>query len=230
MMKLRLLTAALAATILLAGSVFAQTTPAPNKNDLSYALGYQTGLDLNEMGEPVDINTVIKALQDSYAKKDPAVPMAQLRTALEALQKRTSERNKAAYDKAAVDNKAKSDQFLAQNKTKAGVQALPGGIQYRVIEAGSGPKPTQASTVQLEFSGPFPLGQRPAEARAAQQIPSVKVSEIKMQGMRDVLTQMPAGAKWEIVLPSDKAYGNDPRSEFPPNLAVVFEIKLISVK
>lgn len=230
MMKLRLLTAALAATTLLASSAFAQTTPAPNKNDLSYALGYQTGLDLNEMGEPIDLNTVIKALQDSYAKKDPAVPVAQLRTALEALQKRTSERNKAAYDKAAVDNKAKSDQFLAQNKTKAGVQTLPSGIQYRVIEAGSGAKPNASSTVQLEFSGPFPLGQRPAQARPAQQIPSVKVSEIKMQGMRDVLTQMPAGAKWEIVLPSDKAYGNDPRSEFPPNLAVAFEIKLVSVK
>ena len=229
-MKLRLLTAALAATTLLASSAFAQTTPAPNKNDLSYALGYQTGLDLNEMGEPIDINTVIKALQDSYAKKDPAVPGAQLRTALEALQKRTSERNKAAYDKAAIDNKAKSDQFLAQNKTKAGVQTLPSGIQYRVIEAGSGAKPNASSTVQLEFSGPFPLGQRPAEARPAQQIPGVKVSEIKMQGMRDVLTQMPAGAKWEIFLPSEKAYGNDPRSEFPPNLAVVFEIKLVSVK
>jgi peptidylprolyl isomerase len=229
-MKLRLLAATLAAMTLVAGSAFAQTTPAPNKNDLSYALGYDLGRNLVESGEAVDVNTVIKALQEGYGKKDPTVPVAQLRTAVETMQKRQAEKAKAAFDKAAVENKAKSDQFLAQNKAKTGVQTLPSGVQYRVIEAGSGAKPTQSSAVQIEFSGPFPLGQHPQEARPAQQIPSVKVSEIEMQGMRDVLTQMPTGAKWEVALPPEKAYGADPRTGFPPNLAVVFEIKLIAIK
>ncbi|RZA32392.1 MAG: FKBP-type peptidyl-prolyl cis-trans isomerase [Lysobacteraceae bacterium] len=229
-MKLRLLAATLAAMSLVAGSAFAQTTPAPNKNDLSYALGYDLGRNLVESGEAVDVNTVIKALQEGYAKKEPTVPVAQLRTAVETMQKRQGEKAKAAFDKAAVENKAKSDQFLAQNKAKAGVQTLPSGVQYRVIEAGSGAKPTASSTVQLEFTGPFPLGQRPQQARPAQQIPSVKVSEVEMQGMRDALTQMQSGAKWEITLPSEKAYGNDPRTGFPPNLAVVFEVKLVSIK
>ena len=51
-----------------------------------------------------------------------------------------------------------------------------------------------------------------------------------MPAMREVLLQMPAGSKWEIVLPPDMAFGNDPRTRFPPNVAVVFEVKLLSVK
>ena len=58
----------------------------------------------------------------------------------------------------------------------------------------------------------------------------MKVSEIEMPAMREVLLQMPAGSKWEVTLPADKAYGADPRTPFPPNVAVQFEIKLISVK
>ena len=110
------------------------------------------------------------------------------------------------------------------------VQSLPSGVQYRVIEAGKGAKPPQASTVQLEVAGPFPYGQRPTEARPAQQIPSIKVSEVEMKAMRETLLQMPAGSKWEVTLPPDQAYGADPRTPFPPNVAVQFEIKLVSVK
>jgi len=149
---------------------------------------------------------------------------------VETLQKRLAEKAKAEFDRMAAENKTKSDAFLAQNKGKAGVKMLPSGAQYRVIENGTGAKPTMASTVQLEVAGPFPWGERPQQARPASQIPAVKVSEIEMAAMREALMQMPAGSKWEITLPPDKAYGADPRSGFPPNVAVQFEVKLVSVK
>jgi len=79
-------------------------------------------------------------------------------------------------------------------------------------------------------AGPYPFGQRPTEARPAQPIPSIKVSEVEMKAMRETLLQMPAGSKWEITLPPDQAYGADPRTGFPPNVAVQFEVKLVSVK
>ena len=176
---------------------------------------------------------MVKGLQDALAKKQPAITADQLKPALEAFQKREQARAqqaKAQYDKAAAENKTKSDQFLAQNKAKPGVQTLPSGVQYRILETGTGAKPTQASNVQLEVAGPFPFGQRPEQARPAQQIPSIKVSEVEMAAMREVLLQMPAGSKWEVALPADKAYGADPRTPFPPNVAVVFEIKLVAIK
>ena len=95
--------------------------------------------------------------------------------------------------------------------------------------AGSMYGPTQASEVTVEFLGPFAYGQRPAQVPAPQRS-SVKVSQIEMPAMREVLQQMPAGSKWEVVLPPDKAFGADPRTGFPPNVAVTFELKLVSVK
>ena len=236
-MKLRLLAASLAALTLVAGSAFAQTTPAPNKNDLSYALGYDLGRNLVESGEAVDINTVIKALQEGYGKKEPTVAVTQLRTAVEDMQKRQMEKAKAAFDKASAENKTKSDAFLAQNKAKAGVQSLPGGVQYRVLEAGSGAKPNQASEVTLQYKGALTDGRvfvdtfspQPGQTTAPAPM-AIKVSEIPLVGLRDALLQMPAGARWEVVLPADKAYGNTPQSPVGPNQAVVFDVKLISSK
>ena len=233
-MKLRPIAVAIAA-LALAGSAFAQDTTS-EKGKLSYYFGYDYGNNLAELqgrGEQIDAASVVKGLQDALAKKQPAITADQLKPALEAFQKREQARAqqaKAQYDKAAAENKTKSDQFMAQNKAKAGVQTLPSGVQYRVIETGKGARPTQASTVQLEVAGPFPFGQHPDPARPAQQIPSIKVSEVEMAAMREVLLLMPAGSKWEVALPPDKAYGADPRLPFPPNVAVVFEIKLVAIK
>jgi peptidylprolyl isomerase len=226
-MKLRLIAAA--AALFLAGNAVAQDTSS-EKGKLSYALGYDLGRNAVESGEQVDINTVIKGLQDGYAKKQPSVPVEQLKVAVQNMQKRQAERAKAEWDKAAAENKTKSDSFIAQNKAKAGVKALPSGVQYRVIETGTGAKPTMASTVQLEVAGPYPFGIRPQQARPAGQVPGMKVSEIEVAAMREVLQQMPAGSKWEVTLPADKYMGNNPQTGFPPNMAVQFEIKLVSVK
>lgn len=228
-MKLRLIAAAVAALALTAGNAVAQDTSS-EKGKLSYALGYDLGRNAVESGEQVDVNTIVKGLQDGYAKKQPSVPVDQLRTAVQNMQKRQQDKAKAEWDKAAAENKTKSDAFITANKAKAGVKALPSGVQYRVIDAGAGAKPTQASTVALEVAGPFPFGERPAQARPANAIPSIKVSEIEMAAMREVLLQMPTGAKWEVTLPSAQAYGADPRTPYPPNVAVQFEIKLVSVK
>ena len=228
-MKLRLIAAAVAALALTAGNAVAQDT-STEKGKLSYALGYDLGRNAIESGEQVDVNTIVKGLQDGYGKKQPAVPVEQLRTAVQNMQQRQQAKAKAAWDKAAAENKTKSDTFLTQNKAKAGVKSLPSGVQYRVVENGTGAKPTQTNTVQLEVAGPYAWGERPQQARPAQNIQAIKVSEIEMPAMREALLQMPAGSKWEITLPPDKAYGADPRTPFPPDVAVQFEVKLVSVK
>lgn len=230
-MHSRLLAAtALAALSLSAIGVASAQDLTSDKGKLSYALGYQLGRETAESGEVLDVATMTKAVQDGYAKKDPAVPVDQMRTVYQAMQQRLQAKAKAEFDKAAAENKTKSDAYLAQNKAKAGVKTLPSGVQYRVVETGTGAKPTPASSVELEVSGPYPWGQQPTPAPAAQKMASTKLSEIEMPAIREVLAMMPAGSKWEIVLPPEKAFGNDPRSPFPPNVAVQFEIKLVSVK
>lgn len=231
-MKLRLLAATVAALTLVSGFAQAQDTTS-EKGKLSYYFGYRFGSDLAASGEQVDMATVYKAMQDAYAKKQPAVSEKDLEPVIAGLQKRQQARadqRKAEFNKASADNKAQSDQFLAANKTKAGVKTLPSGVQYRVIETGTGAKPTAASTVDLEVTGPFPLNKRPPTAPAAEKLTGIKMSAVEMKGMREALTNMPAGSKWEIALPPDQGFGADPRSPYPPNVAVVFEVKLVSAK
>ncbi len=232
-MKLRSIAVAVAA-LALTGTAMAQDVSS-EKGKLSYYFGYDYGNNLAELtgrGEQLDIASVVKGLQDAYAKKQPAITAEQLKPAVEAFQKREQGRAaaaKAEYEKVAAENKTRSDQFMAANKAKAGVQTLPSGVQYRVIETGNGAKPTQASTVQLQVAGPFPYGQRPENAQA-HDVPALKLSDVEMQAMREALLQMPAGSKWEISLSPDKAFGADPRTGFPPNVAVQYEVKLVSVK
>jgi len=233
-MKLRLLAATCAALTLASSMAMAQDMTS-EKGKVSYYFGYQFGRDLAESGEQVDLATAYKAMQDGYAKKQPAVTEDQMRPAVAAMQKRQQakmEQAKANYEKAAAENKTKSDQYMAQNKAKPGIKSLPGGVQYRVIENGTGAKPTTASTIDLEVLGPFGYGQRPPEATnaKAQPLTGIKMSEVEMTGMREALQQMPAGSKWEVFLPPDKAYGANPRSPYPPNVVVTFEVKLVSVK
>ncbi|MCM2355394.1 MAG: FKBP-type peptidyl-prolyl cis-trans isomerase, partial [Arenimonas sp.] len=241
--KLRLLAASLAALGLSAGIAVAQTAPAPapqsqpapapvNKAVLSYAIGYDLGTDLADQKVDVDINAVIKALQDGFAKRAPAHSQEQMDGQLAGLQQRMVAQARAEFERVANENKAKSDAFLAANRSKPGITTLPSGIQYRVIETGTGAKPTAASTVQMHYRGSVSTGQEFANTYA-QQNPtpaSFKVGEFPIRGVQEVLALMPAGSRWEVFLPSDKAFGNDPRSPVGPGQALVFDIKLVSVQ
>ena len=233
-MKLRLLAATLAALTLTAGAAGAQDTTS-EKGKLSYALGYDLGRNLAESGEAIDVNTVVKAVQDGFAKKEPGVPVDQLRVAVENMQKRQQAKMQQEFNKLAAANKAASDAFLAQNKSKDGVKTLPSGVQYRILETGNGAKPTAASDVQLQYKGTLPDGTVLIDTSQAQQGQpagpvSLKVSQIPLVGLREALTQMPSGSRWEVVLPGDKAYGSTMQAGRMANQAVVFDVKLVSVK
>src|SRR5690606_5608124 len=153
-----------------------------------------------------------------------------MRTAYGEMQQRLQAKAKAAFDKAAAENKTRSTSFLAENKAKSGVKSLADGVQYRVLEVGNGAKPTPASTVELEVAGPYPWGQRPNPAQPAQKMSATKVSEIARPAIREVVAMMPEGSRWDLPLPPEKAFGNDPRSPFPPKVAVVFGVKVLSVR
>ena len=131
------------AALLVAGSAFAQDTTS-EKGKLSYAIGYQIGGGLTERNIELDINTVVRAIQDAYAKRSPAVPEAQMQEAMTKL----DQKMKAEADKALADNKREADVFMASNRSKKGVVALPNGVQYRAIDDGTGRQiaPTSASS------------------------------------------------------------------------------------
>ena len=226
-MKLRWTVALFA--VMSTGAVMAQDTTS-EKGKLSYAIGFEIGRDFSQKQMDVDLNTVIKAMQDGFAKRNPTVPEDQMRASLEAMQKKMVEQARTEFEKVSGENKRKSDAFLAANKSKSGVQTLPSGIQYRIIETGTGAKPTVNSEVQLHFRGSISTGQEFASTYQGNQPVTMKVADAPMPGLKAVLPMMPMGSRWELFLPADQAYGNTPRSPIGPNQAVVFDVKVVSVK
>ncbi|MFN3963854.1 FKBP-type peptidyl-prolyl cis-trans isomerase N-terminal domain-containing protein [Silanimonas lenta] len=241
-MIVRVLAVALAAAVATAATAQApanagaqqapQQIPQPDKNTLSYALGFDAGYSIVNAKADVDINQVIRGLQDAYNKRQPAYPEENMARAVAWLQQKVQQEAMAEFQKAATENKAKSDAFLAANRAKPGVTVLPSGVQYRVIDAGTGARPTAASEVQLHFRYSLHTGQELANTYASPnaQPATFKVEQFPIAGVREVLPLMPAGSRWEIFVPSDKAFGNDPRSPVGPGQALVFDLKLVNVK
>ena len=236
-MKLRLLAAAMA--VFSTGAVLAQSAPAPaaapaasDKATLSYAIGYDMARDLAERKVDLDTATLIRGFNEGYAKKPPTMPPEKLQAALTGFQKRMADQEKANFEKVSKENKAKSDAFMLANKSKPGVTVLPSGVQYRVIEPGTGAKPTANSTVSVHLRGSISTGQEFANtySTANAQPASFKVSEFPLAGVKEAIVMMPTGSRWEVYIPAEKAYGNDPRSPIGPSQAIVFDIKLISSK
>ena len=115
------------ATLLAAGPVLAQDTTS-EKGKLSYAIGYQIGKDFSDRKMDVDVNTVIRALQDAYGKRTPAISEEKMREILTAFQSKMMTEAKAEYDKVAATNKASATRFMSENKTKKGIVVLPSGL------------------------------------------------------------------------------------------------------
>jgi FKBP-type peptidyl-prolyl cis-trans isomerase len=239
-MKLRLLAAAVAALALGSAAAFAQTAPAAaapaaagpaDKATLSYALGYEWGANLAESKADLDINGIIRAVQDGYAKRPPTMPPEKLGAALQQFSQKMQSQQKAELDRVTRENKTKSDAFLAANRAKAGVTVLPSGIQYRVIETGTGPKPGPQSEVQVNLMGSISTGQMFTNSYSGPEAGPVKLKVAELpKGLQTTLQMMPVGSRWEVFLPADQAYGNDPRGPGGPGQALKFDIQLISTK
>lgn len=232
------------ATLLVTSIAFAQSgstptaaaasTPAPltaaDKNNLSYAIGFQIGNDFVERKMDIDINTMIKALQDGYAKRQPTVPETTMRDVLGRMQQKMMSEAKLEFDKAASTNKAASTKFMSENRNKKGIIALPSGVQYRVIEDGTGKSPTSTSEVALHYRGSLSSGLEFDSSFARGEPVHVKVDSV-IQGWQEVLPKMKIGDHWQVFVPPEQAYGE--RGQPPrigPNEALVFEIKLLDVK
>lgn len=240
-MKFRLISAVLASV--LATGAMAQTAPAAkpaasgpvDKAALAYALGYDFGRGLADQAPGLDVMAINRAIQDGYAKKQPTIAAEKLQATVTAYQQQREAQAKAEFEKASRENKSKSDAAIAANKSKPGVISLPSGIQYKVVEAGTGAKPNVNSTVEFNFSGALAsTGQVFASTFANVKPVSGKLSEVaNLPGMKEVMQMMPAGARWQILLPPEKAWGNGPeslRGGPGPNQAVFLDVKLISVK
>jgi FKBP-type peptidyl-prolyl cis-trans isomerase FklB len=137
---------------LMAGPVMAQDLTS-DKGKLSYAVGWDIGEDIKRRGAEFDVETIIAAIRDSAAAKDPQVPAEEMIALLTELQQKVRQEQAEAFQKLAEENQAAAEAFMAANLSKNGIVALPSGIQYRIIEEGEGARPGMDSTVKVHYRG-----------------------------------------------------------------------------
>jgi FKBP-type peptidyl-prolyl cis-trans isomerase len=206
---------------------------APPQTDVgqtSYAMGVDMARNFKKQGVEIDTELLLRGLKDGYAGK---VQMSDkdVRRIMVAFQNDMRQRLTLSRRQAADDNRTRGTEFLGNNKNKQGVVALPSGLQYKVIDAGTtnGRHPTEGDLIEVNYRGTTLSGVE-FDATEPGKPATLKVGGL-ISGWREALKQMPVGAKWQIFIPPQLAYGErGAGSDIGPNETLIFEVELVAIK
>ncbi len=201
-----------------------------DKDKVSYAIGMNIKTAMKRDGVDVDTAILLRGLQDALAGSKPLLTDQEVQATMTALQGDLRKKQELQQQQLADTNKKEGDAFLAANKTKEGVVALPSGLQYKILQEGTGPKPAATDTVTVNYRGTLLDGTEFDSSYKRGQPTPVAVGRI-IKGWTEALQLMPVGSKWQLFIPPDLAYG--PRQAGPtigPNSTLVFEVELLSIQ
>ena len=128
-----------------------------------------------------------------------------------------------------MQNMATGEHYLATNKKKPGVVTLPDGLQYKILTAGKGPKPTDTDIVTVNYEGTLVDGTEFDSSYKRGEPATFPVGGV-IPGWVEALKLMPVGSTWELYIPSELAYGtNGAPPSIGPNETLVFKVELIKI-
>lgn len=195
------------------------------ENDtVSYIIGHNIGTNLaaSPMKE-VNYMAIAKGMEDAMSKEelfmDPQMANMLVQNYMQKLEMAST-----------TGNLAEGVEFLEKNKQRKGVTTTESGLQYEILVEGSGPKPTDTSTVTVHYHGTLIDGTVFDSSVERGEPAQFGVTQV-IAGWTEALKLMPVGSKWKVFLPTEIAYGANPRPGGPigPNMALIFEIELISI-
>ena len=200
----------------------------------SYALGMNIGNGLGgtlkKQSVDVDWNLVAKGLKDSTGGGKTSLTQEEAQAVLTEVQNEVRKQQQEKAQQAAATNKTEGEAFLAANKSKAGVVTLPSGLQYKILTAGTGPKPTASDSVVCNYRGTLINGTEFDSSYKHGQPVTFGVGGV-IKGWTEALQLMPVGSKWQLFIPSNLAYGEQGAGggQIGPNATLIFEVELISI-
>ena len=228
----RRLTMAMCAAVALSGAAYAADAPdlKNDKEKLSYSIGMDIGGNLKRQSVEVDPDVLAKGLKDSYGGGKTFLTEDEARKTITDFQKTLMAKQAETMHKLAEKNKADGEKFLAENARKEGVKTLPSGLQYKEIAPGTGKSPKATDTVTTHYKGTLIDGTEFDSSYKRGQPATFQVSGV-IPGWIESLQLMKEGAKWQLFVPSNLAYGEKGAGrEIGPNATLIFEVELISVK
>ena len=199
------------------------------KEKVSYAVGYQIANSMKMEGLDLDIQVFARAFEDVLKGGKLAMTEDEIRQTMTEFQQKMMAKLREAQKKEGEENLVAAKKFLEENKQKEGVKELPSGLQYIVLNEGTGKSPKATDMVKVNYRGTLISGEEfdssekhggPAELTLNRVIP----------GWTEAVQLMKEGAKWQLFVPPDLAYGERSVGPMiPPNSLLIFEIELLEV-
>ena len=200
------------------------------KDRNSYMVGMALGRQFEPMKDELDLDVVVKAMRSTLSGEKTLMTEEQAQAIGEGFQRKLQAKQ---IEKMMADAKTNADAgatFLAENAKKPGVVTTDSGLQYQVIEAGKGAKPTAADTVRVNYKGSLLDGKvfdDSAEHGGAAEFPLAQV----VPGWQEGIVLMPVGSKYKFWIPASLGYGETgtPGGPIPPNATLVFDVELLDI-
>jgi FKBP-type peptidyl-prolyl cis-trans isomerase FklB len=200
-----------------------------NKEKISYIIGRDMAANFQKQGIEVDPDIFLQGFKEAVSGAASQLKPEEVQAAMMALQQEMQSRQAASQGRVAEANKQEGEAFLAENKNREGVVTLPSGLQYMVLQEGSGASPGPADRVTTHYHGTLIDGTVFDSSYERGQPATFPVNGV-ISGWTEALQRMQEGAKWRLFLPSHLAYGAQGAGEdIGPNATLIFDVELISV-
>jgi len=192
---------------------------------LNYSLGHQIGGDFKRQGVEMDAEAVVQGIRDALSGNEPQMTPAEMKTTLMELKKKVvADQRKRGIEKE-LEYLAEGKKFMEENANKEGVVTTESGLQYKVIEAGSGKSPGPEDQVTVHYKGTFIDG-KPFDSSYKKKKPATFQVNRVIKGWSEGLQLMKEGGKSQFFIPQNLAYG----SRGPlAHRTLIFDVELISV-
>ncbi len=200
-----------------------------DKDKVSYAIGMNIGTSLHKQSADIDPAIFAQGFKDAFAAGKTLLTEEEVRAALTQFQNDLRKAQVEKMQKLGEENKKAGEAFLADNKTKEGVVALPSGLQYKVLTEGTGPKPVATDSVVCNYRGTLlDTTEFDSSYKRGQPVTFPVMGVVK--GWTEALQLMPVGSKWQLFVPPELAYGNRGGPGIGPNATLIFEVQLLSIQ
>ena len=210
----------------------AQETAAPQSDagKVSYSIGTNLGGQIKRDGIELNAEQFLAGLTDAYEGKDLKLTPEEMMAVMNKFQEKTQAKMATAAAAEGGENLKAGQEFLAANGKKEGIVTTDSGLQYEILETGDGTKPTTEDKITAHYHGTLIDGTIFDSSVDRGEPASFPVSGV-IKGWTEALQLMSVGSKWKLYLPSELAYGANPRPGGPigPNAALIFEVQLLSI-
>ena len=205
------------------------TTLETKQDSISYSIGMEIGMNFNTQSVDVNTDVFAQGFHDTYTESTPLLEESEMKIVTQNYRRELRLKQDELRKQQIEENKVDGEKFLAENSTQAKVIVLPSGLQYKVMTEGAGPMPTASDKVTVHYHGTFIDGTVFDSSIDKGQPASFPVTGV-IAGWVEALQLMKVGAKWQLYIPMELAYGPRGRPGIEPNMALIFDVELISIK